>query len=761
MQLDRREFIVATAVVSGGLGLSILPHSAESAAPAVTGRVNPKPWLPPAEGGVEINPWVVIGPDDRVLIRVNQSDLGQGVLTSNPMMICDELGCDWSKVQSVYAEPNRHIRQHNLYDHLHTEASSSVRLGRVLYQQAGASARERLKAAAAEIWKVPAAEIDVKNSILTHRPTGRTLRFGEVAARAATIHLDHEPAIKTPEQYTLIGSRVRRFDIELKSRAQAVYGIDMRLPGMVYAAVKQSPSYGGHLKSYDFDAIRRMPGVIAAILMEGIGPQSGIAVVADSWWRAKTALEKMPVTWDPGPNATRGTADLVSAFRAKLDQEGPIAVDRGQFDSAMQGAIKTVEAEYVLSHQAHAQLEPPNCTAQVSADRAEIWFGTQEPDYGTLIAAKLTGLPPEKVFLHNCFQGGGFGRGGLHGELQQAVTVAKSLNGRPVKVLWTREEDMAHDNGYHPMGVARLTAGLDRNGMPVAIRVRVAGNDALEQSDAPSGPFAGIIEYGPYKARMAHQLLRGFHLFPYAAPNLRVEVNTMRTWVPSSTWRSTGSYANVFYLESFIDELAHVAGRDPVAYRRALLEAADPSSFEDNAKSDWIKALNAVAAKSDWGHPLPKGTGMGIAIDDRKSVTPRGIALAALVVTVSVSKAGAVNIERMNIIHDRGHALINPEAAERQIRGMMAWGLSPVFSQEITFKNAAVEQSNFHQYEPVRMSDYPRDISLDFIQTNRWISGIGEEVVPLVAPAVCNAIHAATGKRIRSVPLRHHDLSWT
>ncbi|MDE2473490.1 MAG: molybdopterin-dependent oxidoreductase, partial [Alphaproteobacteria bacterium] len=230
MQLDRREFIVATAVVSGGLGLSILPGTAESAASPLAGRVNPKPWLPPAEGGVEINPWIVIAPDDGVLIRVNQSDLGQGVLTSNPMMICEELGCDWSKVQSVYAEPNRHIRQHNLYDHLHTEASSSVRLGRVLYQQAGASARERLKAAAAEIWKVPAAEIDVKDSILTHRPTGRTLRFGEVAAYAAAIHLDHEPAIKTPEQYTLIGSRVRRFDIELKSRAQANYGIDMRLP---------------------------------------------------------------------------------------------------------------------------------------------------------------------------------------------------------------------------------------------------------------------------------------------------------------------------------------------------------------------------------------------------------------------------------------------------------------------------------------------------------------------------------------------------
>jgi isoquinoline 1-oxidoreductase beta subunit len=759
MDIDRREFIVATAIVSGGLGLSLVAP-AEGTEVAVPGRVNARPWLPPAEGGVEINPWIVIAPDDRVLIRVNQSDLGQGVLTSNPMMICEELACDWSKVQSVYAEPNRHISQHNLYDHLHTEASSSVRLGRALYQQAGASARERLKAAAAEIWKTPVSEIEAKNSVLTHRPTGRTLRFGEVAASAADIRLAKEPAIKTPDQYTLIGSSVRRFDVELKSRAKAVYGIDVRLPGMVYAAAKQSPSYGGKLKSYDFNAIRNMPGVIAAIPMEGIGTYSGIAVVADTWWHAKTALEKLPVAWDAGPHAGQGSTDLLSEYRARIAKEGSIAVDRGNFDSGMQGAAKVVEAEYQLSHQAHAQMEPPNCTAQVTADRAEVWFGTQVPDYATLTAAKLTGLPVEKVFVHNCFEGGGFGRGGMHGELEQAITIAKRLNGRPVKVLWTREEDMAHDNGYHPMGLARLTAGLDRNGMPIAIRVRVAGNDALEQTPLTDGPYIGIIEYGPYKAKMAHQLLRGLNLFPYATPNLRVEVNTMKTWVPSATWRSTGSYANVFYLESFIDELAHAAGRDPVQYRRTLLEAADPGSFEDNAKPDWLMALNTVAEQSGWGRALPKGSGMGFAIDDRKSVQPRGIALTALAVTVSVSRSGEVTIDRMDIVHDRGHALVNPEAAERQVRGMMAWGLGPVFNQEITFKNATVEQTNFHNYQPVRMSEYPRDINLHFIQTNRWISGIGEEVVPLVAPAVCNAICAATGKRIRSVPLRHHDLSW-
>jgi len=752
-ELDRREFLITTAAVGGGLALSIHLTDADAAAVAPASRVNARPWLPPTEGGVEINPWIVIRPDDSVLIRVNQSELGQGVMTSNPMMICEELECDFSKVQSVFADPNRHVREKNAYDHLHTEASSSVRLGRALYQQVGASARERLKVAAAQQWGVPVSEIETKNGVLTHKPSGRTLRYGQVAAKAASIKLDKEPAIKAPDKFTLIGTRVQRFDVEVKSRVQAVYGIDVRVPGMVYAAVKQSPSYGGSLKSYDFNAIKNRPGVIAAVPMEGIGHASGVAVVADSWWRAKSALDALPVSWNPGPNAGESSADLFKQFRAKLDQKGPTPVDIGNVEAALSRASKIVEAEYRLHHQAHAQMEPPNCTAQVTADKAEVWLGTQSPDYAVFTTAKLTGLSTDKVFVHNCFEGGGFGRGGNHGELEQAVTVAKALRGRPVKVLWTREEDLGHVNGFHPMGVAKLTAGLGPDGMPTAIWIRAAGNDALEGQP--------LIEYGPYKAKLAHQLLRGFHLFPYGTPNLRVEVNTMKSWVPTSTWRSTGTYANVFYLESFVEELARAAGRDPIEYRRALLNAAKSESFEDNAKADWLVALNALAEKSGAGKALPKGRGIGFAIDDRKAVAPRGIAIVALAVTVSVTNSGAVTVERMDIIHDQGHALINPEAAERQVRGMMTWGLAPVFEQAITFKNAVVEQKNFSDYNPTRMATHPKAMNISYIKTNRWISGIGEEVVPLVAPAICNAIHAATGKRIRSLPLRDHDLSWT
>jgi isoquinoline 1-oxidoreductase beta subunit len=764
-EMDRRQFLVTTAVIGGGMALW-LHGCAQPVEASAAQRVNPQPWLPPAEGGIEINPWIVIGEDDRVLIRVNQSEVGQGVLTSNPMMICEELECDWSNVQAVFADPNRHVRENNAYRRLYTAASSSVRLGRELYQQAGASARERLKAAAADVWGVPVDEIVTANSVLTHRPSGRTLRYGEVAAKAAVIRLTQEPTIKTPDRYTLIGTRVPRFDVEIKSRSQAVYGIDVRVPGMVYAATKQSPTYGGRLGSFQFDAIRSMPGVIAAVPMENIGSASGIAVVADSWWRAKTALDQLPVAWEPGPNAGQGTPDLIEAYRAKVNQPGPAAVDEGDADAVLRRATRIVEAEYQLPHQAHAQMEPPNCTAQVMADRAEIWLGTQAPDAALLMAARVAGIPASNVFVHNCFEGGGFGLGGCHGELEQAVTIAKALNGRPVKVLWTREEDLAHVNGYHPMGVAKLTAALGADGIPVALRIRVAGNDALEytpvQATIPDTFQASpLIEYGPNRVRLAHQLLRGFHLFPYGVPNLKVEVNTMKTFVPCSTWRSTGSYANVFYLESFIDELAHAAGKDPVEYRRALMRAARPQSFEDNSKDDWLIALDTIVEKAGWGRRLPKGTGIGFAIDDRKAVAPRGIALAALGVRVSVSPSGALTVERMDIVHDRGHAIINPEAAERQIRGMMAWGLGPVFSQEITFRNGAVEQTNYDTYAPVNMDRFPKEIAIHYVKTNRWISGIGEEVVPLVAPAICNAIHMATGKRVRSLPLSHADLSWT
>jgi isoquinoline 1-oxidoreductase beta subunit len=756
-EMDRREFLITTALMGSGAAASMVWPAAEAQAqtPTAISPVNPRPWLPPVEGGVEINPWVVIGPDNSVTIAVNQSEMGQGVLTSNPMMICEELECDWSKVRAVYGDVNRHFRQNRLYTRFNTDASSSVRLGRVLYQQAGANARERLKAAAARRWNVPATEITTADGVLTHAPTGRTLAYSEVAQQAASITLDKEPEIKKPDQFKLIGRRVRRLDVEIKARGQAVYGIDIRLPDMVYAAVKMSPSYGGTLKSYDFDAIKNRPGVIVAVPMAGIGLASGVAVVADSWWRAKTAIDAMPIEWDAGPNAGQGSKELFDSYFAKLDAKGPLPVDEGDADAAFSSAAKVIEADYRAPHQAHATMEPPNCTARVTADKVEVWFGTQQPDVALQQASKLTGVPASNIFVYNAFQGGGFGVGGRRGELQQAVVIAKALAGRPVKVVWTREQDLGHLNFYHPMGTGRVKAALDKDGMPTAIHLRVAANDPIEYVGAKP------TIYGPHKAPVAGQLLRGFQMLPYHFPNRKVETNTMKTWVPAGTWRATGTVSNVFYLESFIDELAHAAGKDPVAYRRMLIEASPPDSFEDNSKADWLRVLDTAVEVSGWGKTLPRGRGMGFAIDDRKAHTPRGIVIAAVVATVSVSNDGKVTIDRIDIVHEAGHALINPEAVDRQLRGMVAWSLGAVLHQEITFKNATVEQSNFHDYPQIRFADFPTDISVTYVRTNRWIAGVGEEIVPLFAPAIYNAIQAAIGKRVRSIPLRHHDLTWS
>jgi isoquinoline 1-oxidoreductase beta subunit len=744
--MDRREFLVATAIVGGGMALRVIgaPPRALAKGQESPLPINPQPWLPPAPGGVEVGPWVVIGADSSVTVRVNQSEMGQGVFTSNAMMICEELDCDWSRVRAVYADANRSVRENGVYGRMATGTSASVRRGRVLYQQAGASARERLRLAAAQHWNVPSAEVETANGVLTHTPTRRTLTYGEVAPVAATIALIEEPAIKTPAQYKLIGRRVRMLDTELKVYGQATYGIDVRLPGMVYAATKQPPTYGGTLKRFHFDAIKNRPGVIAVMRMDGIGPAGGVAVVADTWWRARTALDALPIEWDSGPNATKGSPDLYEEFRAKLDEPGPIAVDQGDAESILRSASRVVEAVYETAHQAHATMEPPNCTAQVTGDRADVWLGVQDPAGALNTVARLTGLSAEKVYVHNCFEGGGFGAGGTRGELAQAVVVSRALGGRPVKVLWTREEDIRRPNKYHPMVSARLRAALGPDGKPTAIWIRTVGNPL----------DGGLTQYGKYQATVHRQLLRGFHLLPYGVPHQRVEVHAVETWVPVGAWRSTGSHPNVFFLESFVDELAHAAGKDPIDYRRALIAAAAPESFEDHAKDDWLRTLDVAAEKSGWGQRLPRGTGMGFAIDDRKAIPARGLAIGAIVARVSVAQTGTVSVERIDIVYDQGHALINPEAVERQLRGQIAWSMGPAMTQEITFRNGGVVESNFHDYPMIRLAEFPKQVHIHYVKTKRWISGVGEEIVPLVTPAIYNAIFAATGKRIRNLPIR-------
>ncbi|HEY3641645.1 MAG TPA: molybdopterin cofactor-binding domain-containing protein [Xanthobacteraceae bacterium] len=789
--LNRRDFLAATAAVGGAMvvGFHLPPASAQAIA------IQGQPWYRDAMVP-EINAWLTIAPDDTVTIRVAQTEMGTGVFTSCPMMVAEELQCDWSKVKAEYASPQRNAVEKapewtlqipgggnprirdgggepvsarnftGVYRRLDTNSSGSVRESRYYLQMAGAEARERLLLAAAAMWKVPTAELAAKNSVITHGPSGRRTTYGAIAARAAQIALPDPSQIKIkgPDQFTLIGTEQKNRDVPLKVTGKAIYGIDVDLPGMLYAAVKACPVFGGMVKSYDFNAIKNRPGVHSAVRIEGKGPRedanygtsgseyryAAVAVVADTWWRAKTALDLMPIEWDVGENGQRSTEELFRADFETMKQPGTIVLEEGgSYAAAKSKAAKVVEATYTVPYLAHARMEPGNATAMVTPDRVDVWTGDQSPQFGLLRAADEAGVSPDKVFIHTTFLGGGYGGGGGSDQIRQAVAVAKTLNGRPVKLLWTREEDMRLGEKYRPMGIGRFEAALDADGWPLAISVRTT-SDRYDRSLTPAGT---------YKNMVSEQAVRGLHELPYFVPTLYYDVHTRNSHVPVGFRRSTGSGVNVFYLESFIDELAHAAGKDAYAYRRELI--ARNTKFRD--RDDWLKALDMVAKMSGWATPLPEGWARGIAADDRRRAAPTRSAtsLCAQVATVSVSRSGQLRLERVDVVFDEGFSLVNPLSVRKQIEGQIAWALSDAKWQEITIKEGRAVEGNFDQYQIARMADYPPQINIAFLKTNnKWISGVGEEACPQIAPAMAQAIFKITGKRLRSLPFGKQDLSW-
>jgi isoquinoline 1-oxidoreductase beta subunit len=786
-QMNRRYFLASTAAVGGAMILSFhLPATSARAAERVG-----EPWYRDALVP-EINAWLTIAPDDTVTIRVAQTEMGSGVFTSCPMMVAEELQCDWSKVRAEYASPHRNAIEQapewtlhvpgsgnpldpngggepamergntGVYRRMATNSSGSVREGRYYLQMAGAEARERLLLAAAEMWKVPASELVAKNSVVTHTPGGRRTTYGALAARAARIKLP-DPSkirIKGPSEFTLIGTEQKNLDVPLKVTGKAVYGIDVDLPGMLYAAAKACPVFGGRVKSYDFSAIKDRPGVHSVVQFEGGTGQNetggarkfvsgGVAVVADTWWRAKTALDHLPIEWDLGVNAARNTEEMWQADSESLKQPGIVVLDEGgSYAAAKAKAAKVVAATYTVPYLAHARMEPGNATAMVTADRVELWTGDQSPDLALIRAAQEAGVTPDKVFVHTTFIGGGYGGGGASDQVRQAVAVAKTLDGRPVKLLWTREEDMCLGEKYRPMGIGSFEAALDADGWPIAISFQTTG-DRYDNNGTPAGT---------YKNPVAEQAVRGLHDLPYYFPVRHYDVRTLNSHVPVGFRRATGSSVNVFYLESFIDELAHAAGKDPYEYRRELV--ARNANFRD--RDDWLKALDMVAKMSGWGAPLPEGWARGIAVDDRRRPSRKTVALCAEVVTVSLSRRGELRLERVDCVFDEGFTFINPLSVRKQIEGQIAWGLGDAMWQEITVKDGRVFQENFHQYRVARMEDYPPQINIQFLKTNnKWISGVGEEAIPQIAPAIAQAVFKITGKRIRSLPIGNQDLRWT
>ncbi len=714
--LSRRAF-VASLTASGAMLLA--PRASAAAAP----------WsVPDPAGSAELGPWLLIEPDGGVTIRVAHSEMGQGIYTTLPMLIAEELDCDWRQVRAEYADPGRNLRD-GAYGNMSTGGSRSIRTSFEALRQVGAHARARLVAAAARRWGVAPADCATQDGVVRHAASGRSAAYGELVREAATIALRAEPALKPRSAFRLIGTPRARLDTAPKCNGSAMFGIDVRVPGMLYAAVSLCPVPGGRLASHDAAAVMSRRGVRAVVEVPG-----GVAVVADRFWRAKEAAAALPVTWETGEAGHTDSAQFAAMYRAALDGELAVAKRRGDVEAAMRGQV--VEALYEVPHLSHAPMEPLNATAHVHDGVVEAWLGTQFPGLAITLAARAAGVAEENVVLHNCFLGGGFGRRSMNDELVQAVIVAKSV-GAPVKLVWTRETDIRRDR-FRPQAAIRMRAALE-GGKPRALSVATAVG-SITRSLWGRDP-------GPVEA----SAVEGLANTPYDVANLLVRCKLLNTHIPVMFWRSVGSSQNAFAMESFVDEMAHAAGTDPYRFRRELL----------SHRADMLRVLDTVAERSGWGSEMPRRHGSrwgrGIAIHESFGTIVAEVAEVA--VDPGRAGAGAVRVARIVAAVDCG-TVVNPRIATMQVESAVIYGLTAVLYDAITIRDGAVVQGNFDTYPMLRMAEAPV-IETHLVPSGRPIGGLGEPGTPPVAPAVCNAIFAATGVRVRSLPIAGTRLAGT
>lgn len=725
VDVSRRTFLKVSAAAGGGMILGFYVPDAISAA------VQPKPWTSPPQGA-EINAWLAIDAHGNVTVRVPHTEMGQGALTSVAMMIAEELNVEWSRVRAVFADANRHLRNDNEYKTMFTAGSAVVRARHPHIMQAGASARERLKEAAARAWGVERGAVGARLGVL--KSGNRSGTYGQFATAAAGITLAEEPAIKTPDQWWLLGQPLKRLDVEVKSDGSATYAIDVRVPGMVYAAVQACPVPWGGIKSFDFEAIRKLPGIIAAIELKAVpgrtelsDMQNAIAVVADSWYRAKTALDRLPIEWDYGPNASVSTESQLAHAQQLLDQPGEVVTAGTNTLTAIQAAEKVVSAEYYRPYETHARMEPINATVSVTQERVDVWSPTQDQSVALQLAADQAGMEPSKVFVHTVFLGGAFGGNGGGGTAvtRQATELSKRLK-RPVKVIWSREEDIAQDK-QRPPNITRFSAALGEGGLPAAWFTRSLW---FTQDASP--------RVGPATADYAISNM------PYRIPNRHHERINAKTHVPTTTHRAPGTNSHCFMTECFVDEVALAGGWDPLDWRLEMTKGLD----------DWQLVLRTLKEKSGFRTDLPRGEGMGIGIvEDHGSI-------AAACATVTVSRRGQLKVEKVVVVVDSGH-VINPLNAAEQCEGCVGWELSHAWLGGLELREGRFVNTNFDSYPLLRISQMPQvEVHFALSGGRKW-GGMGEPAGPPVPPAVANAIYFATGKRIRATPLKNHDLSWS
>ena len=720
--VSRRKFIVGSAAAGGGLALGFnLPFRVKGAAAQSVGA-----------GSTEVNAWVVVRPDDTCVIRIARAEMGQGTHTGLAQLVAEELECDWSKVAIEPITPGGNLARKRVWRDMATGGSRGIRGSHDYVRQGGAAARMMLLQAAANEWKVPVGEVTVADGIITHAASGRSTSYGKVAAAAAKLTPPDAKSIKlkNPRNWKIAGKPMKRLDTAEKLNGSKVYSIDFKLPGMVYAAVKACPVNGGKLVRWDESKIARMPGFSGVIRVD----DATVAVVANTWWRAKTALDALPIVWDEGPGGKQSSATIAAHLRDGLTSNDAFAdISVGDAPNAITAAAKKVEAVYSTPFLSHACMEPMNCTVRISADRAEVWMPSQNAEASLAALSSATGVPLARCEAYNHTLGGGFGRrGGTQDYVRQAAAIGRHYPGIPVKMIWSREEDQAHDF-YRPISQCKLSAGLDQNGNLVGLHIRVSGqsiNAYLAPHNIKDGKDRRQLQgYWPEP----HDAQIG-----YTIPNLRTEYAMRNTHMPVGPWRGVNTNQNGLYLECFMDEVARAAGKDPLEFRRALMQKHPKH----------LGVLNAAAEKGNWGKPLPPGVHRGIA----QFMGYGSYTAAVAEVTV---KGSEVKVHRMVLATNCGHA-VNPATIAAQVEGSVAYGFDSLQS-EISVQNGSAVELNFHTYPIARLAQLPK-IETVIVPTYDFWGGVGEPTICVVAPAILNAIHAATGKPVRTLPLKNHGL---
>jgi isoquinoline 1-oxidoreductase beta subunit len=722
---SRRRFLAGATAALGGFSLGFhVPLLREAAAQSA----------PPA--APEVNAWVVVKPDDSVVIRIARSEMGQGTLTGLAQLVAEELDCDWSKVSTEYPTPGQNLARNRVWGNYSTGGSRGIRESNEYVRKGGAAARMMLVQAAADGWSMPAGECRAAGGVITHAPSGRTTTYGKVAEAAARIEPPRDVPLKDPKDWTIAGRPLPRLDTVDKTNGKQVYGIDLKLPGMLNAAIRDCPVFGGKVRGFDAAAVSGKRGVKRVLQVA----DSAVAVVAETWWQAKSALDALPIEWDDGPNADVSSATIAAVLKAGLEApEAAVGTRAGDARAAIAGAAKKVEAVYSYPFQNHATMEPMNATARWTPDRCEVWTPTQNGEAALAAAAEAAGLPATSCDVHKVHLGGGFGRrGAVHDWVRQAVAIAKEMPGTPVKLVWSREEDMLHGR-YHPITQCKLAGGLDADGNLTGLAMRISGQSIVAgifpqniRDGRDPVVFQGLNADGPEAA------------IGYGVPNILIDHAMRNPHVPPGFWRGVNLNQNAIYLECFMDELAHAAGKDPLEFRRKLM-ANHPKH---------LAVLEAVAERVGWGTPAAPVKGQAV---------HRGLAqtmgygsYVAACAEVSVADDGKLTVHRIVAATDPGHA-VNPQQIAAQVEGSFVYGLTAALYGECTVANGRIEQENFDTYPMMRMAEMPK-VETILKPTGGFWGGVGEPTIAVAAPAVFNAVFAATGKRVRSVPMKNTDL---